>query len=226
MIAGSSNALVWSEATAPERVYPDGISGAVASLLNAHDGVEARARSLEDEEQGVAPTDLEWADVVVWWGHVRHDDVTDRTVDRIEEAVTEDGVGFVSLHSAHYARPYKRLIGTSGDLGEVRTVAGESERVAVEAPDHPVAEGVDDFEIEQVEMFGEPYDIPEPEAVVLESEFSEGGWFRSGVTFEFGAGRGFYLRPGHEEFPIYREHEAVRTVLANAVTWAAGGASE
>ena len=223
MTAASLNALVWSEATAPEGVYPDGISGAVAAVLNDRDRVEARAHTLEDDEQGVGRADLEWADVVVWWGHVRHDDVTDRTVDRIEQAVAEDGVGFVSLHSAHYARPYKRLIGTSGDLGDVRTVEGESERITVEAPDHPVADGVDDFTVEQVEMFGEPYDIPDPDTVVLESEFSEGGWFRSGIAFEFGAGRGFYLRPGHEEFPIYRENEAVQTVLANAVEWAANG---
>ncbi|WP_049947495.1 ThuA domain-containing protein [Candidatus Halobonum tyrrellensis] len=221
MVTSDINALVWSEGTEPEEIYPDGIRGAVASALADRGGIETRTRSLDDEGQGASAADLDWADAVVWWGHLRHDDVTDRTVDRIEEAVTEEGVGFVSLHSAHYARPYKRLIGTSGDLGEVRLVDGERERVGVEAPDHPVADGVDDFVIDGVEMFGEPYDIPDPETVVFESEFSEGGWFRSGVAFRFGAGAGFYLRPGHEEFPIYRDHDEVRRALANAVEWVA-----
>lgn len=216
----SIHALVWSEGTAPEEIYPDGIRGAIATVLKERADIDTRTRSIDDDQQGASSTDLEWADVIVWWGHLRHDDVTENTVDRIEEAVRDNGTGFISLHSAHYSLPYKRLIGTSGDLGDVRTVDGESESLTVTAPDHPITAGINDFVIDQVEMFGEPYDIPEPETVVLESEFSEGGWFRSGVTFSFGKGRGFYFRPGHEEFPIYREHDDVQAVITNAVEWA------
>jgi trehalose utilization protein len=216
----SVNALVWSEGTEPEDVYPDGIRGAVAEFLSEESDIEARTRSIEDESQGVSESDLEWADVVLWWGHLRHDDVTDETVDRVERHVREDGVGFVSLHSAHYARPYKRLIDASGDLGGHRLADGESEYVEVRASDHPIAEGVDDFTIPEVEMFAEPYDIPEPETVVFHSEYSEGDeQFRSGVTFQFDEGRGFYFRPGHEEFEIYR-NEDVQRALVNATRWA------
>lgn len=215
-----TTALVWSEGTEPEDVYPDGIRGAVAAFLSDEHDIEARTRSIEDESQGVSESDLAWADVVLWWGHLRHDDVTDETVDRVERHVRENGVGFVSLHSAHYARPYKRLIDASGDLGGVRVADGESEHVEVRAPDHPVAEGVDDFSLSPVEMFAEPYDIPEPETVVFHSEYSEGDeQFRSGVTFRFDEGRGFYFRPGHEEFEIYRNDD-VQRVLVNATRWA------
>lgn len=214
--------LVWSEGTAPEEVYPNGINSAIAAHLNEHGDLIARAVGIEEEEQGVSDDRLEWADALLWWGHLRHDDVTDETVDRIEEAVTEDGLGFVSLHSAHYARPFKRLIGESGDLGDVRTVEGETERLEVRSPDHPIAREVEDFALPQVEMFGEHFDIPDPEDVVLHSTFSEGGEFRSGVTFQFGAGRGFYLRPGHEEFRIYHRPD-VRRVLVNAARWVAAG---
>lgn len=217
----SVNALVWSEGTEPEDVYPRGVRGPIADYLSEETDIEARTRSIEDEDQGVSGDDLEWADVILWWGHLRHDDVTDETVDRIEEHVRENGVGFVSLHSAHYARPYKRLIGMSGDLGGHRLTDDESEYVEVCAPDHPIAEGVDDFTLPEVEMFGEPYDIPEPETVVLHSEYSEGDEeFRSGVTFEFGEGRGFYLRPGHEEFEIYLD-DNIQRIVTNATRWAA-----
>lgn len=214
-------ALVWSEGTEPEDVYPDGIRGTIADFLNNESDIKAQTRSIEDEAQGASESDLEWADVVLWWGHLRHDDVSDETVNCIERHVRENGVGFISLHSAHYARPYKRLIDASGDLGGHRLADEESEYIEVHAPEHPIAKDIDDFTLPKVEMFAEPYDIPDPETVVLYSEYSEGDEeFRSGVTFMFNEGRGFYLRPGHEEFDIYRD-ENIQQILVNATRWAA-----
>ncbi|WP_207592928.1 ThuA domain-containing protein [Halomontanus rarus] len=218
MTVDTTHVLVWSEGTAPEDVYPNDVNATIAEHVNENDDLVARAVSIDDPEQGITEDALEWADAIAWWGHLRHDDVTDETVDRVERAVRENGVGFIGLHSGHYALPFKRLLGTSGDLGDVRTVDGESERLEVRSPGHPIAAGVSDFALPNVEMFGEPYDIPEPEDVVLHSTFSEGGEFRSGVTFSFGAGRGFYLRPGHEEFRIYHDPN-IRRILANAVRW-------
>ena len=213
-------ALVWAEGTAPEEEYPNGINTTIAEHLNEHTDIVARAVAIDDQEQGVPEDALDWADVLLWWGHRRHDEVTDETVDRVERSVVEEGLGFVALHSGHYARPFTRLIGSSGDLGDVRTVDGETERVEVRAPDHPIAADVAPFALHQVEMFGEPFDIPDPETVVFHSTFSEGGEFRSGVTFSFGEGRGFYFRPGHETYRTYH-HPSVRQVLVNAVRWAA-----
>lgn len=211
-MVANTHVLVWSEGTEPDEVYPQGIATTVAEHLNESGRFIARSASLEDEQQGVGDDALAWADVLVWWGHTRHDDVTDETVDRVEAAVRDDGLGFIALHSAHYARPFKRLIGESGDLGEVRWEdVGEAEVLSVEAPDHPIARGVDDFALPN---------ISEPETVVLRSEFPEGGEFRSCVTFTLDEGRGVYLRPGHETFRIYHD-EDVRRVLRNAVEWSA-----
>jgi trehalose utilization protein len=221
MASNRIQALVWSEGTAPERAYPNGIAATIAEHLNESSDFAAQSSSLDDDHQGVAPDALEWADVVVWWGHERHDDVTDETVDRVETAVREDGVGFVSLHSAHYARPFTRLIETSGDLGDVRWEdPGEPEILTVESPDHPIARGVEEFALPKTEMFGEPFDVPEPDDVVLRSSFPEGGEFRSCLTFTADAGRVVYVRPGHETFRIYHDPN-VRRVVRNATEWAA-----
>lgn len=219
MSQSAIRALVWSEGTAPQAVYPNDVNASIAEHLNENRDIIAKTASIDEPDQGVSDERLDWANVILWWGHLRHDEVTDETVDRIEDYVRNGGVGFIGLHSGHYARPFKRLIDSSGDLGSVRD-EGETERIDVREPTHPIAASVEDFELPRVEMFGEPFDIPEPEDIVLESSFADGETFRSGVTFAFGAGRGVYFRPGHEEYRIYH-NETVNTVVANAVRWAA-----
>ncbi|KZN23125.1 hypothetical protein A4G99_16655 [Haladaptatus sp. R4] len=215
----SIHAAVWSEGTTPLDVYPNDVNTTIAEHLNENRDIVAKAISINDDEQGVSNDLLDWCDVILWWGHLRHDDVSEKTVNRVEQCVREKGAGYIGLHSGHYAKPYKRLIGTSGDLGAVRNEQ-EKEEIEVVSPSHPIATGIDDFSLPKVEMFGEPYDIPEPDQVIFESSFEDGGEFRSGVTFTFGAGRGFYFRPGHEEFRIYHD-PTIQQILTNATRWAA-----
>ena len=75
-------ALVWSEFTEPKDVYPKGIHGDIAEYLNSQGDVEARTAQIDDPEQGVSEAALEWADVLLWWGHKKHRDVTDENVQR------------------------------------------------------------------------------------------------------------------------------------------------
>ena len=70
-------------------------------------------------------------------------------------------------------------------------------------------------------MYGEPFDIPEPDEIVFMGWFAGGEVFRSGVTFRRGKGRIFYFQPGHEEYPIYHDKN-VQRVIENAVFWACG----
>jgi trehalose utilization protein len=98
---------------------------------------------------------------------------------------------------------------------------GEKERVWTVAGAHPIAQGLPDcFELPHTEMYGERFDIPNPDDVVFISWYEGGEVFRSGVTFERGYGRIFYFSPGHETFPIYFERN-IRKVIANAANWAA-----
>ncbi|KAA9006738.1 ThuA domain-containing protein [Histidinibacterium aquaticum] len=217
-------ALVWNE-NVHERTnetvakqYPDGIHGAVASALAESEGVEVSTATLQEPEQGLSEERLAGTDVLFWWGHAHHGDVTDETTERVMRHVWS-GMGFVALHSAHFSKPFKGLMGTPCNLSWRE--AGEKERIWTVAPSHPLAEGLPPFfELEPEEMYGEPFGIPEPEETVFVSWFEGGEVFRSGATWRRG-GRVVYFRPGHETYPSY--HDAnVRQVLRNAARYAAG----
>ena len=198
-------------------VYPDGIHTAIADGLREA-GFEVRTATLDEPEHGLTDEVLAATDVLTWWGHVAHDQVRDEIVDRVQRRVLE-GMGLIVLHSGHYSKPFRRLIGTSGNLKWRE--AGERERVWVVDPGHPIAEGLGEgFLIEHEEMYGEHFDIPAPDRLVLVSWFQGGEVFRSGCCFLRGRGRIFYFRPGHETHPTYFQPE-VRRVIANAAAWAA-----
>lgn len=209
--------LVWSEDTAPKEIYPDDIRGAVAASLNLYREIEASTATITDPEQGLSEKALRSANVLVWWGHRRHRDVNDEYVERVVRRVRE-GMGFIGLHSGHYSKAFKKLIGPA-DLGGWRE-DGNPEFVRIAAPGHPIAEGLVDFIIPRTEMYNEPFNVPEPEAVVLESRWETGERFRSGCTWTVEKGRVFYFSPGHETFPIYYDGN-VQRVLRNGVLWAA-----
>jgi trehalose utilization protein len=69
-------------------------------------------------------------------------------------------------------------------------------------------------------MYGEPFDIPEPDSLVFVSWYQGGNIFRSGAAYNRGRGKVFYFSPGHETLPIYYQAE-VQHVIVNAVAWVA-----
>ena len=141
----------------------------------------------------------------------------DEIVERVQERVWE-GMGLIVLHSGHFSKIFKRLMGTPCALSWRE--AGEVERLWVLNTNHPIAAGLPPyFEIEHEEMYGEPFTVPEPLETLFISWFEGGEVFRSGLTYQRGAGRIFYFRPGHEAYPTYHNAD-VRRILGNAVNWA------
>jgi trehalose utilization protein len=215
-------ALCWSERTEPQRVYPEGINGAIVEAL-AGGGIDASAGNLSDAEQGLSEAVLRETDVLFWWGHAKHGDVSDESVARVLRHVLARGMGLVVLHSACHARPYRALMGTDCAIGGWRE-DGKSARVWVVEPDHPIADGLERvFVVEREEMYSEPFHIPAPDELVLVAWFEGGEVFRAGCCWQRGRGRVFYFMPGHETYAVYREPAIVR-VLQNAARWAAGRA--
>ena len=200
------------------KLYPDGMHAAIAAHLNAQDGITARTATLDEPEHGLTDKVLASTDVMTWWGHVGHGKVDDAVVEKVHKRVLE-GMGLICLHSAHFSKIFRKLMGTTCQL-KWREV-GEREILWVTRPGHPILAGIDDHIIlEHTEMYGEHFDIPEPDETILISNFAGGEVFRSGCTFRRGAGKVLYFRPGHETYPIFHNEQILR-VLANAVRWAA-----
>jgi trehalose utilization protein len=199
------------------KVYPDGIHSVIAKSLRDQ-GLTVRTATLDEPEHGLTEAVLADTDVLTWWGHMAHDKVDDKIVERVQKRVWE-GMGLVVLHSAHFSKIFKKLMGTSCDLKWRE--ANERERIWVVDPGHPIAEGLGEyFEIPHEEMYGEHFDIPAPDQLVFVSWFQGGEVFRSGACYHRGKGKIFYFRPGHETYPTYYQAE-VQKVIYNGVRWAA-----
>ena len=216
-------ALVWGENiherenAEVRKTYGDGMHNVIASALREDAGIEAETATLQEPEHGLSDARLENVDVLLWWGHRAHGDVADEVVERVANCVWE-GMGLLVLHSGHFSKIFRRLMGTPCSLKWRE--AGERERLWVINRNHPIAAGLGEcIEVPSSEMYGEPFTVPEPLETVFISWYEGGEVFRSGLTFRRGAGSIFYFSPGHETYPIYHQPE-VRQVLRNAVRWA------
>ncbi len=212
--------LVWNENQHEKtdarvtELYPGGLHQFIAGILKS-DTVEVRTATLDDEHCGITEEILDDTDVLIWWGHMAHDRVPDDVVDMVQRHVL-GGMGLFLLHSAHFSKIFKRLMGTTCSL---KWRDGARERIWTIKPNHPIAAGVDEtFVLDPEEMYGEPFDIPYPEETIFMGWFKSGEVFRSGCTWTRGHGRIFYFQPGHETNPSFHDKN-VQKIMKNAVQW-------
>lgn len=197
------------------KIYPEGIHEQIASFLKEED-FSVRTATLEEPEHGLTKEVLDDTDVLIWWGHQAHEKVEDEIVERVHERVL-DGMGLIVLHSGHFSKIFQKLMGTGCNLKWRE--ADEKERIWVVDPSHPIVEGLGEYiELEKEEMYGEHFDIPAPDELVMVGWFEGGEVFRSGCTFYRGNGKIFYFQPGHETYPTYYNKE-VQQVIKNAVKY-------
>lgn len=214
--------VVWNEFRHEKKnekvaeIYPKGMHETIAEFLR-EDGMEVKTATLDEPEHGLTDEVLENTDVLVWWGHLAHDEVSEEVAEKVKQRVL-DGMGLVVLHSGHFSKVFKKLMGTSCDLKW--RVADEKERIWVVDPTHPIAAGIDEYiELESEEMYGEHFDVPTPDELIFVSWFQGGEVFRSGMTYKRGNGKVFYFRPGHETYPTFHNEE-IQKVIKNGVRWA------
>ena len=134
------NENVHDQEAAIRAIYPGGLHGAIADALREDDEkrFSVRTATLDQPEQGLPDDILNDTDVLFWWGHVRHNDVSDALIERIACRV-RNGMGLIVLHSGHYSKLFRRLMGT-----ECRSKwweNGDHERIFTVMPGHPIAAG-------------------------------------------------------------------------------------
>ena len=199
-------------------LYPEGMHAVLAQAVAERTGASVRTATLEEPGHGLPQEVLEATDVLVWWGHKAHDRVDDELVERVHRQVLA-GMGLIVLHSGHFSKVFKRVLGTHCSLKWRE--ADEKERLWNLEPSHPILEGIPErFELEQEEMYGERFDVPPPDELLMISWFQGGEVFRSLCTWRRGHGRVVYFRPGHETYPTYHDPH-VKRIIANACSWAA-----
>jgi trehalose utilization protein len=199
-------------------IYPDGIHKAVAAFLGTEEDISVTTSTLYDENHGITKELLDNTDVLIWWAHLKHNEIPDETAFLVRDAVLS-GMGIIFLHSAHFSKPFKYLLGTS--CGLTWRESGDREILWVTEPHHPITGGIDRFFVlPHEETYGEPFVIPTPDKLLLIANFSGGEVFRAGCLFERGNGKIFYFQPGHESFPTYYDKN-VQTIIKNAVRYLA-----
>lgn len=232
LAAQRAQVLAWSERSEPPDVYPAGINGAIAEIFASQRGVRVTVANLLDPGQGLSEEALADADVLVWFGHRNHADVSEEAVERVVRHVVERGMGFLALHSAHVARPFQELmrikaveanVPLEGRIGQWAAVRneGKPETIQVVGPKHPITRGIESFTIPETEMYVNPLNAPPADVKLLEGSWEGGEQQGSdGLVWLVGRGKVFYFRPGHETRPIYRQPE-VQEILRNAIPWLA-----
>lgn len=270
--------LVWDEQQPQQKAaYGEKFLGeTIAAHLEKQPGLAVKTARLDDAEQGLSDAALEAADVLVFWCHRRVKEQDDARMEAVVRRVKEGRLALVALHSAHWAKPFVRLmqerakadalaqlpeaeraaakwelvndqpyakiIGRAARLTPfVEPVAGGTWRLTLPQcvfpvyradgapghvttllPQHPIAAGLPaQWDIPQTEMYGEPFHVPAPDAVVFEERWDKGEHFRSGCVWQVGQGRVFYFRPGHETYAVFKQAEPLR-VVENAVRWMGG----
>ncbi len=216
------NITVWNEKSPEEqkgaerKAYPKGMQETIGSIFPKEEFTVTESwQNLLDD--GLSEDLLTKTDVLIYWAHSKHDELKDETARRIFDFASR-GMGVIFLHSAHFSKPFKKIMGTTGSLSWRED--GRHERLYTVSPSHPIADGLpESFTLKKEEMYCEYFDIPKPDEIVFIGWYPGGEIFRSGFTYHVGEGRVFYFQPGHETYPIYHD-ENIRKVIYNAALWA------
>ncbi len=218
----SINVTVWNEFRhektddTVKSLYPNGLHACIKSFLDTEDDIDVTICSLDEPEQGLTDELLNKTDVLLWWGHMYHSEVSDELVEKVRLRVL-NGMGFIPLHSAHHSKPFKAILGTTGNLTWGRD---QTAIVWNLCPTHPIAEGVPSHFTLFEELYAEPFFIPKPDDLIFGTWYEDGNIFRGGVTFTRGLGKIFYFHPGHEGCESFK-NPIVQRIIKNAIRWCA-----
>jgi len=99
--------LVWDEQQPRQKeAYPDFLGNHIARHLEQTGDMDVKYVGLDDPQQGLSDDILDNCDVIVWWGHVRQDEVSPENGKRVVERIVSGQLSLITLHSAHWSTPF------------------------------------------------------------------------------------------------------------------------
>jgi trehalose utilization protein len=105
--------VVWDEREAAQKkAYSDFLGNTLAAYLAKQPDFTVKSVGLDDPDQGLSDDILDHCDVLIWWGHERHQEVTDAHVAAIIQRLKEGRLSFIALHSAHWSKPFIAAMST------------------------------------------------------------------------------------------------------------------
>ena len=104
--------LIWDEQQPEQKqAYGDKFLGeTIAAHLQKQPGLTVKTASLTSPEQGCDEATLDATDVVIWWAHRQNPALTDAHAERVAARVRDGKLSLIALHSAHWAKPFVRLM--------------------------------------------------------------------------------------------------------------------
>jgi len=151
--------VVWDEREAAQKQAYDGFLGdTIAAYLAKQPGMKVESVGLNDPEQGLSDDTLDHCDVLIWWGHEKHGEVTDAHVNAILQRLKAGKLGLVALHSAHWSKPFIAAMETRAVDDALQSVPkSEREKIkvvkipakrALTGPDDPLTPSFKRFKAE------------------------------------------------------------------------------
>lgn len=122
--------LVWDERQPEQKaVYPNWLGNHLAEHLKAAGGFAVTSVALDDPGQGLSR--LEDYDVVVWWGHVRHQELKTEAAKDLVKRIKSGQLSLLALHASHWSKPFVEAMNTRARANALAALAPEEWNTAV-----------------------------------------------------------------------------------------------
>src|SRR5258708_6310334 len=134
--SGPIRVVVWDERQpAQKQAYENFLGNHLAEFLrgfkkNGRPEFDVKSVGLDDPDQGLPNEVLDNCDVLLWWGHQRHDEVKDALVREIVHRILAGKLSLIALHSAHWSRPFTEAMNERAVADALKTLAPGQQAVA------------------------------------------------------------------------------------------------
>jgi trehalose utilization protein len=123
LMKNNVSVLIWDERQqAQKEAYENFLGNEIASHLKKQPGITVRSVSLDDSDQGITASILKNTDVLIWWGHQRHDELLPEKATMIIDHIVEGKLSLIALHSAHWSMPFVEAMNQRTRLDVARSI--------------------------------------------------------------------------------------------------------